>query len=124
MPADKVLPERTLFLHNREWNVAICTLCQHAVAGKTLQRHAQDHKIRYIEYKPCIDALQTKSLPYTLDEFPNPANGIPAITGLKVYDGFECTMCTYLTISKLLMDKHRTQHTGINDYCRPAKLQV
>jgi hypothetical protein len=81
MSANEIRPD--LFRHDTEWNVAICTLCQHAVAGKTLQRHANGiHKIPYVEYKPCIDALQTKSIPYTLAEFPNPGNGIPAITTL------------------------------------------
>ena len=123
MSANEILPD--LYRHDTEWKVAICTLCQHAVAGKTLQRHANSiHKIPYVEYKPCIDALQTKSIPYTLAEFPNPANGIAAITELKVYEGLECCMCSYLTTSKTLMDKHAKMHPGTTDYFRPAKLQV
>jgi hypothetical protein len=123
MSADKILPD--LFRHDTEWNVAICTLCQHAVAGKTLRRHAKDtHQIPYRESKSCIEALHTKSILHTLEEFPNPANGIPAITGLKVYDGFKCSMCTYLTTSEILMEKHAQKHPGMTDYCRPSKLQV
>src|SRR5579859_6129773 len=41
------------------------------------------HHISRHDYKPCIDALRTKSLPHRLADFPRPTNGTPAIVGLN-----------------------------------------
>jgi hypothetical protein len=71
-PAGQILPEPSLlFRHDTEWNVAICTRCEYAVAAKTLQRHAREsHQISHYDYKSSVNALQTKSLPNTYAEFP------------------------------------------------------
>jgi hypothetical protein len=123
--ADEILEAQTIYRYNSEWNIAICTRRQHAVAAKTLLRHTnENHHISHCDYKPVLDALQTKSLPYSSANFPHPPNGIPAIPSLKVYDGFDCSLCDYLTTSKISIRNHATKHSGVTDYSRPVKLQV
>ena len=123
--ADRILQARMIYQYDTEWNMAICTLCCSAVAGKSLRAHANRfHKISYRDYRPSLDALRTKSLPNGVADFPRPANGTPAIAGLKVHDGFECVICHYLTTSKDLIMNHINKHPiAAHSYC-PVKLQV
>jgi hypothetical protein len=123
--ADRILQSQIPYRYDREWNIAICAQCQYAIRGTTLAIHARVCQKKYIkEYESCVLALQTKNVRKTLTDFPRPPNGIPPIAGLKIDDGFGCTLCNYLTKSKSLIKEHGIKHPGIKDYHREVKLQV
>jgi hypothetical protein len=124
--ADRILEAKTVYRYDREWNVAICTHCQYAVPGDNLADHmVKNHRVFYEDYHLPVQALYTKSVVMSIADFPHPSNGIPTIPGLKMIDGFSCSLCNFLTKNEDNMrKKHRRKHPGITDYTRLVKLQV
>jgi Orsellinic acid/F9775 biosynthesis cluster protein D len=123
--ADRILEAKTVYRYDSEWNIAICTHCQYAVPGDSLADHAvSKHRIFYKDYHLPVQALYIKSIVMSIVDFPRPSNDAPPIPGLKMINGFGCSLCNFLTKNKDYMRKHGRKHPGITDYTRLVKLQV
>lgn len=130
------MPENTalsnaIIHYNEQYNVTICKSCGIGVNGYYLQRHLSErnHGYRFADLAHILEALKSKPQRLHVREFPIPPNGLPPIQYLKVFDGFECNVCGFLTrslpvIHKKHMSEHRDVLGPISSLYHSVKIQV
>jgi hypothetical protein len=88
--------------------------CNAAIAGQALRRHLHDiHKMSAKQYKPLLKAISKSKLPVrqNISDFPRPSNDSSPVQGLKIHDGYQCTLCLHeLTTSENMAIAHASRH--------------
>lgn len=103
------------FMHvDSTFQVWICALCRHAVAGSRVSRHVRESAHRS---HPEPDGSPPPTCPEAagieLREIQWPQAAVPTVTGLPVFvDGYACRQCPYIVRQRRDMQTHLRERHG------------
>jgi hypothetical protein len=126
------LQYQNLIRYDPEWQVLLCIKdCNTTIAARSLKRHLHKvHDMSAKQYKPLLKAISKLPVRQTIQDFPHPPNGSPLVQGLKIHEGYQCSICPHeLTTSRDVATRHVSHHrrvpgASIIAECEPVSMQT